>query len=263
MTLAATVEGIGLVGPGLAGWSASCAVLAAGAAYAPSPTVIPMPEALPATERRRSGKTVRLALAAGLEAARMAGREARGLAAIFASSGGESENCHAICEALAGADRLISPTRFHNSVHNAAAGYWGIATGAMAPSDAIAAYDASFAAGLLEALVRLASDPAQPVLLIAYDTPYPQPLHATRPITDSFAVALVLATGEGKDGARIEATLEERAAGTMDDPALEEVRRTIPAARALPLLRALARGTPGEATLEYLDGRSLRVRVRP
>ena len=263
MTLAATVEGIGLVGPGLAGWSASRAILAGSAPHAPGATVIPLPEALPATERRRSGKTVRLALAAGLEAARMAGHDAGTLAAIFASSGGESENCHAICEALASADRLISPTRFHNSVHNAAAGYWGIATGAMAPSDAIGAFDASFAAGLLEALVRLATDPGQPVLLIAYDTPYPHPLDVARPIADAFAVALVLAANGAKSGPRIEAELDDRAVEAMDDASLEAVRRGIPAARSLPLLRALALDATGEAALEYLDGRSLRVRVSP
>jgi len=263
MTLAATVEGVGLVGPGLAGWSAARERLAGREAFEAAATVIPSPELLPATERRRAGKTVKLALAAGLEAARMAGRDAGSLAAIFASSGGESENCHAICEALAGEDRLISPTRFHNSVHNAAAGYWGIATGAMVPSDALGAFDASFAAGLLEALVRLAADPAQPTLLIAYDTPYPPPLDAARPIADSFAVALVLARGDAKAGARIEAQLEERAADAMDDAALEGVRRGIPAARSLPLLRALAREAPCEVALEYLDRRVLRVRVQP
>jgi len=262
MTLAATVEGIGLVGPGLAGWSASRALLAQGP-YSAAPTAIPMPDALPATERRRSGKTVRLALAAGLEAARMAGRDAGTLAAIFASSGGESENCHAICEALAGDDRLISPTRFHNSVHNAAAGYWGIATGAMAPSDAIGAFDASFAAGLLEALVRLASDPAHAVLLIAYDTPYPQPLAAARPIADSFGVALVLSGRAAPGAPRIEARIEQRAPDTLDDAPLESVRMGIPAARSLPLLRALALDAPGEVALEYLGGRALCVRVQP
>ncbi|HZZ92055.1 MAG TPA: beta-ketoacyl synthase chain length factor [Usitatibacter sp.] len=262
MTLGATVEGIGLVGPGLAGWSASRERLAGREAFAAVPTVIPLPEALPATERRRAGKTVRLALAAGLEAAHMAGREARSLATIFASSGGESENCHAICEALAGADRLISPTRFHNSVHNAAAGYWGIATGAMAPADAIGAFDASFAAGLLEALVRLAANPAQAALLIAYDTPYPEPLHGARPIADSFATAFVLSSDAAR-GPRIEARIEERPAARMDDASLERVRAGIPAARSLPLLRALARNAASSVSLEYVDGQAVRVELRP
>jgi hypothetical protein len=261
MTLAATVEGIGLVGPGLAGWGASRERLAGMAPFEVAPTAIPSPEVLPANERRRAGKTIKLALAAGLEAARMAGLDAKDLPAIFASSGGEGENCHAICEALAGDDRLISPTRFHNSVHNAAAGYWGIATGAMAPSDAIAAYDASFAAGLLEALVRLACDPAKPTLLIAYDTPYPYPLSEVRPMADSFAVALVLAAGGGA-GPRIDARVEDGAPTAMKDAALESMRRSIPAARSLPLLRALAGGVPSTVALEYLEGRSLVLEVR-
>ena len=263
MTLAATVEGIGLVGPGLGGWTAAREVLAGRAPFMHAATVLPVPEALPATERRRAGKTVRLALGAGLEAARMAGRDAKTLAAIFASDGGENENCHAICEALAGDDRLISPTRFHNSVHNAAAGYWGIATGAMAPSDAIAAFDASFAAGLLEALVRLAADPAQPVLLIAYDTPYPEPLNSVRPIADSFAAALVLSAQAKERASRIEARLGTEAPTPLEEAALESVRTGIPAARSLPLLRALALDAPSSVALEYLGGQSLRVEVRP
>ena len=50
----------------------------------------------------------------------------------------------------------ISPTRFHNSVHNAAAGYWTIGAGCMQATTALSAYDATFAEGLLEALAQLA-----------------------------------------------------------------------------------------------------------
>ena len=261
MTLAARIEGIGLVGPGLAGWDAGRDALAGRAPYRPDPTAIPSPDALPATERRRAGKPVRLALAAGLAAARAAGREARDLAAIFAASTGDAENLHAICEALASEDRLISPTRFHNSVHNAPAGYWGIATGAMHAADSIAAFDASFAAGLLEALGRLAADPALPVLLVSYDAPYPEPLHATRPIADAFAVAFVLSASDR--GPRIAVGANDAPPEAMADPALEAVRTGIPAARALPLLARIARSEAGRTLVEYLDGRSLAVDFRP
>ena len=137
MRLAARIAGIGLVGPGLAGWSAGRETLAGRAPYTPSPTRLPAPEALPATERRRAGKCVKLALATGLEAVEAAGIAPARLTAIFASSSGDGENCHAICETLASDDRLISPTRFHNSVHNAPAGYWSIATGATASIDCL------------------------------------------------------------------------------------------------------------------------------
>jgi hypothetical protein len=261
MKLAATIEGIGLVGPGLTGWEQAREVLAGRAAYSSRPTILPAPEALPATERRRAGKSVKVSLAAGLEAARDAGREPRDLVAIFASSSGDGENCHSICETLATDERLISPTRFHNSVHNAPAGYWGIATGCMRSADCLGAYDASFGAGLLEGLARLAADPAQPVLVIAYDAPYPEPLQGARPIADSLAVALVLSAAPSAGRGRIEVELTRAAPSPMSDAAFEKLRRGIPAARSLPLLALLARGAPGEAVIEYLEGTSLHARV--
>jgi beta-ketoacyl synthase-like protein len=260
MRLAARIAGVGLVGPGLAGWSAARATLAGRAPYAPAPTRLAAPEALPATERRRAGKCVKLALATGLEAVQAACIAPAGLAAIFASSSGDGENCHAICETLASDDRLISPTRFHNSVHNAPAGYWSIATGATASVDCLGAYDASFGAGLLEALTRLAVEPAAPVVLVSYDAPYPEPLHGARPIPDAFGVAFVLEAANGA-GPSIEVAFTRDAAQPAAQAGLEDLRRAIPAARALPLLEVLAAGTSGNATLAYLDGLALRVKV--
>jgi hypothetical protein len=147
-------------------------------------------------------------------------------------------------------------------VHNAPSGYWGIATGATQAADSIAAFDASFAAGLLEALGRLAAQPAQPVLLIAYDAPYPEPLHATRPILDAFAVALVLAApSQSTRGPTIAIDTGAAEPDTVADPALESLRHGIPAARSLPLLALLAAEKRGRAVLEYLDGLSLAVTV--
>jgi hypothetical protein len=262
MRLQARVEGVGLVGPGLCGWDSSRGILGGREPYVPAPTVIPAPDALPAVERRRAGKIVKLALAAGLAAASASGRAARDLAAVFTSSTGDGDNLHAICETLASEDRLISPTRFHNSVHNAPSGYWGIATGAMHAADSVAAFDASFGAGLIEALGRVAADPDGAVVLISYDAPYPEPLNATRPIADGFAVALVLAApGSSSKGALIAvaAAGNDTAPTQLADPALESLRRSIPAARSLPLLALLASETPGKAVLEYLDGMAISI----
>jgi hypothetical protein len=262
MKLAARIEGVGVVGPGLASWPEAREILAGRAAYVPRPTVLPSPNALPPTERRRAGRCVRLSLAAGLEAAADAGRSARDLVAVFASSTGDGENCHMICEVLASDDRLISPTRFHNSVHNAPAGYWGIATGSTLAADCIAAFDASFGAGLLEALGRIATEPAQSVLLIAYDTPYPEPLHATRPLPDSLAIAFTLTapTPSGRGTRFTVETARDTPARLADSP-IEALRSSIPAGRALPLLALLARGGAGHTVIEYLDAFSLAVTV--
>jgi hypothetical protein len=265
-TLSATLAGVGLLGPGLADWPAAARVLAAGEPYAPQPTVVPPLECLPSAERRRTGTVVRLALHVGLEAMRRAHADPAVPAAVFCSSGGDGQNCHEICQVLASADRQISPTRFHNSVHNAAAGYWGIATGATAASNALCAHDASFAAGLLEALTQVAVEET-PVLLIAYDAPYPEPMRSVRPIPEAFGVALLLtparaAAGPAAPGTRLTAALSGAPAERLEDPQLEALRAAVPAARSLPLLARLARAAPGTTVIDYLEELQLRVEVQ-
>ncbi len=261
--LTAWVEGVGLVGPGLPDWPSAAQVLTGAAAYDPRPTVLPPLECLPSAERRRTGKIVRLALAAGLEATARAGAAAGEFPAVFSSSGGDGENCHEICQVLAGADRQISPTRFHNSVHNAASGYWGIATGATAASNALCACDASCGAGLLEALVQIRIDETA-VLLVAYDANYPEPMRSVRPIPDAFAVALLL-TPSARQGsmAQLTADLSEASAERLPDPQLEALRAQVPAARSLPLLRRIARSDRAAVVLDYLDSQRLRIEVSP
>jgi hypothetical protein len=254
---------VGLAGPGLSSWSEGEPPLAGSASWHPEPTVVPQPQCLPATERRRTPASVKLALAVGLEATANAGADPRGLATVFTSSGGDAQNCHEICEALAGSERLISPTRFHNSVHNAAAGYWGIATGATAASSALAAYDASFGAGLLEAVTQVHTE-GVPVLLVAYDTVQPEPLRRARPIAEAFAVALLLAPADTAAArARLRVRLSDAPVTVLADANLEALRAGVPAARSLPLLAALARRAAADVVLEYLKPQQLAVEVRP
>jgi hypothetical protein len=263
MSLGAFVRGIGLLGPGLPDWPQSVPVLAGRRDYAPQPTLLPTPVLLPATERRRTGRVVKLALAIASEAARDAGAAPAHLRSVFSSSGGDGHNCHEICQALAVEPREMSPTRFSNSVHNASAGYWSIATGATLASTVLCALDGSFCAGLLEALAQVSVDRA-PVLLVAYDTEYPEPLHAKRPVPDAFGIALVLTPDLGeRSAARLEAALDAGAPDTLEDSQLEALRRAVPAARALPLIRQLALGEPGRVVLEYLDVCNLAVEVVP
>ncbi len=261
--LTAWVEGLGLLGPGLSDWPAAAEVLAGRAPYAPRATVIPPLNCLPPAERRRTGKVVRLALTAGLEAVSRAGASAATLAAVFSSSGGDGENCQEICQVLAGPERQISPTRFHNSVHNAASGYWGIATGASAASNALCAYDASFGAGLLEALVQLRVEETA-VLLIAYDADYPEPMRSVRPIPQAFAVALLLTPAARRASlARLAVELSAAPAEELAEPQLEALRAEVPAARSLPLLSRIARREHGAVVIDYLETLRLRIEVSP
>ncbi|MDD2663207.1 MAG: beta-ketoacyl synthase chain length factor [Dechloromonas sp.] len=261
--LTAWIDGIGCLGPGLPDWPTTQAVLRGERPWVAEPTVLPAPAMLPAAERRRASRVVKLTLAAGMEAVAAAGADASTLATVFAASGADGYNCHALCEQLATDDRQISPTRFTNSVHNAAAGYWGIATRSMAPCQVLCAYDASFGAGLLDALAQVAAD-RQTTLLIAYDSEYPTPMHAKRDTPDCGAVALLLAPERSERSlARIGVAPTRDAADRLADPGLEGLRGTIPALRALPLLARLARGEAGRACLDYLPPMQLAVDVAP
>lgn len=263
MNLLAYVGGIGVLGPGLTDWEAVAAVLSGKVAYAPAPTVLHTPPVLPLAERRRTGRVVKLAVAVAVEATARARTKPAQLASVFSSSGGDGQNCHELCQALAREGREISPTRFANSVHNAAAGYWSIATGAKLESNVLCAFDASFCAGLLEALAQVAVD-GDSVLLVSYDVEYPEPMHAKRPIPDAFGAALVLTSQRDSTSlARIEATLGDAPADTMSQPPLESLRLSIPAARCLPLLRQLALEQAGRIVLDYLDVSQVVVGVEP
>lgn len=251
----AFIEGIGVLGPGLDSWSASAPILAGSQEYRPLPVRSPPNTLLPPNERRRAVPTVKLALAAGAEAFAASGRSAADTATVFTSSGGDGDTIHEILSMLASSDRVISPTRFHNSVHNTPAGYWGIATGSRAASTSLCCHDDSFVAGLLETTVQVTTG-HHPTALIAYDTTYPDPLNRVRPLGPPFAVSLVLAPQSTTSTlCRIELDLREGidAPSSMDSAVLETLRRATPAARSLPLLAALAQGIATELIFPYLS----------
>ena len=262
------IQGVGLLGPGLASWPSAQGMLRGDAPHVAAPTLLPLPARLPAAERRRAGAAIKLALAVADEAVAQSGLDPRQLATVFTSSSGEGTHCHALCETLASPHPVVSPTRFTNSVHNAAAGCWHIAVASQAASTSLCAFDASFAAGLLEA-ASVVRHTQQAVLLVASDSPYPEPLHSARPLQDHFAVALVLqpqATPTMLAGLCIEfARIDDPAAPSRCAGAgFESLRAGTPAAAALPLLEALARGAAGQRVrLELPPGAGVWVTLEP
>lgn len=259
------IQGIGLLAAGLEGWCAGRAVLAGAEPFAP--VVVPDPEAalLPPNERRRSSDCVRWAVHVAQEAIVQSGLDPREVPTVFASSGGEMGVLDTLCRTLSLPDRLISPTLFHQSVHNTAAGYWGIATSCQQSSTALSCYDDSFAAGLLEA-VTFVSVEQRPVLLVAYDLAVPAPLNEARPITIGFAIALVLVPPSDSALATMQLRLEEadqEDVRGLQDAALERVRLDNPAARSLLLLRAIATGGSQRVILDLLDSQQLVLDLDP
>jgi Beta-ketoacyl synthase, N-terminal domain len=242
-----------VLAPGLEGWPAATRVLSGEAPFTPTPVQRPAVSLLPPAERRRCAPSVAWALAVAQEAVAHSGLDASAFAVVFASSDGDGDIVHRLCTALATPPGAVSPTDFHNSVHNAATGYWSIGAHSQAASTAICAYDGSFAAGLLEAACQIASE-KRPVLLVAVDLPYPEPLAPHRPVRYGFAAALALVP-EG----HLDISLEEGVATRFPD-SLQSFEGNA-AAAAMLLLTALVR--PGEALVRLpLAERTLQVHKR-
>lgn len=238
--LSAVIEGIGYWSRGLPSWEAARAFALGGAEVADAPSR-PSPLLLAANERRRAPETVAVALDVALAACQAAGRDPAALPSVFASSHGDMAITDYMCSTLASEPRTISPTRFHNSVHNAAAGYWTIGAGAMRPATALSALEASFAQGLIEALVQLAAgDDA--VLLVGYDGAATGPLARVAASRGLLGAALVLARPNRRGAARgplLRAWLGDGEAGVGDGKL--SARETGNASAAmLPLFDALA-----------------------
>jgi hypothetical protein len=235
------VEGIGVWSPQLANFAALQALLAGDTP--PLPAARPAAERLPSNERRRAPESVLLAVEVAGQAVTNSGRDAATLACVFTSGHGDQAITDYMCATLAQAPAELSPTRFHNSVHNAPAGYWTIATGCHAPSTALAAQRASFGAGLLEAVSQVLAD-ERAVLLVCSDTGGSGPLGEVTGCTQSFGCALVLAPQQSAASvARLRLTVGARGAddGELPEP-LAGWRQGNAAAAALPLLLLLARG---------------------
>lgn len=256
----ARIEGIGFWSKGLPSWSDAAAFAHAGTLRENAPAR-PSPQLLAANERRRAPESVAVALEVALAACQAAGRDPATLPSVFASTHGDLGITDYMCETLAGDDpAAISPTRFHNSVHNAAAGYWTIGAGCMHPSTALSAYAASFAQGLLEALMQLATG-HDAVLLAAYDTGASGPLVAISNTTGTLGGALVLGKGEG-GGRRLRAYLDDGAAPPAEG-ALAKREAGNAMHPMLPLFDALAHEAAATLSLDAGAGRVLMIELDP
>jgi hypothetical protein len=258
------IHAVSVCGPGLDDWPRSRPILAGSQEYVWREAIPNMPSILPANERRRVGAAVRLALTIAQQAHEMAGLAPGSISSVFATSNGDGAVMHAMLQSLA-ADEAVSPTQFHNSVHNAAAGYWSIATGSQQPASCLAGHDATPAAALLKVLATVRAT-QQPQLLCIYEASMPPPLDAKRPTRGLFGAGLVIAPQVGETTlARLSVAYQPGVAVEGDMPsltALHALARGNSAAQLLPLLEAVARNVPATFCLALLES-SLRVRVQP
>ncbi len=279
---AAFVDGISLWTPALPGWDRAAAALRGDPqAPAPSPAQVsaqmpvrPAPAGMAANERRRAPDSVLVALLVAEQALAMSGlsapseapgREARALPSVFTSAHGDLPILDALMRTLADEPALLSPTRFHHSVHNAPSGYWAMASGSHAASTALAAYEHSFGAGLLEALAQLVTE-ERPVLLAGCDTEAPGPLASVNRSRGLLGAALVLAPQPGPHSiCSLHWRLGPTHAPGCTDPTAGRFAglASNALADALPLFEALALGGAAELSMRCGPAVALQISLQP
>jgi hypothetical protein len=256
-------EGVAFWASRLPSWDIARAVIR-GEQPAPEAAVSrPAPTLLGPTERRRAPDTVALALEVAARACTAAGRSPTELPAVFASTHGDLQISDYMCATLVETPSLISPVKFHNSVHNAAAGYWSIGTSSHTPYTAISAFHHTFGAGLLEAVVQIACE-QQPVLYVAFDIEAKGALSTMAPSRGLLGVALVLAPASAARPGGRHLTLhvaDEPCEATSPRSAAAALVADNALAPCMPLLEALAADAPAALSLTLGERTALNIRV--
>ena len=257
----AFVDGIAFWAPRTPGWDIARPVLRGERLANPQPAPRPAPGILAATERRRAPDTVAIALEVAVRACESAGTDPRELPSVFACTEGDTAISDYMCETLARTPTLISPIRFHNSVHNAAAGYWSIGTGCTQPYTALTAHRDTFGEGLLEALVQ-AEAGGRPTLLVAYDIESRGPLATMAPSRGIVGAGLVLAPAAGdRSMARLRWRAVPGSERTVVEPRNAELVAGSAMAHCLPFLETMAQEQDRRIRLGLSPSLSLEIQL--
>jgi hypothetical protein len=195
---------------------------------------------LPPSLKRRTSVATKTAFAAAERACTSACIKPSALPTIFTSSLGEIEVTDRLCSDIGHGNYPLSPTRFHNSVHNTASGYWSIAVGSTHPAMAMSGYEDSLALGLLEAWSQLQCITDQ-LLLVCYEEMPPELL---LPDNDWFgcAVAFVLSNRAGSG-----CTLSKPTTIQQSDDA--HLPFSLPVLAAIDLLKAIEQNVTGRVRI--------------
>lgn len=228
----------------------------------------PKPQIIPANERRRAPLPVRLAVESSWQASQMAELDPKELSCVFVSGFGDTQLTDYMCKVLAGESKELSPTKFHNSVHNAAAGYWTISTGCEKAANSVAGFENSVSMTLLEGMIQCIEED-KPILLTFFDAAVSEILTDIMGPGDSFSCSIVIVpesfSHQSDYAKKITATLEQ---ASCEWPALNDCSDVIktsytnnPSARVVPLLELLISESNSTIELPLSEQTALSVRV--
>lgn len=260
------LDGIGIEAPGLSTWSQSVNVLRGESPFHFEKKILPVATLIPENERRRASDTIHLAVHVADEAVKNAKVNPKSLINVFSSFRGALKIVHHICNALTLPDHPVSPTQFHNSVYNAPASYWSIATGTRGSSTSLACAEFSFAAALLSAVAHVSTQ-QQGVLLVMYDVESPKPFHKQYAIEFNCGIALALMpTQSGNSLTKLDINFRSRRTREMNlklIPSLEKLIIGNASAQPLLILSAVAKQISCVLSYNYLEKSAVEVKIQP
>ncbi|AVP98932.1 hypothetical protein C7S18_17875 [Ahniella affigens] len=256
------IKSVALHAPYAPNWAAAKALLQGAAEKPEARSARPQNTVLAPTERRRAPDTVAIALYLAETACAEAGISPQTLCSVFASCYGDLAISDYMCDTLASAPNMISPTKFHNSVHNAAVGYWTIGTNCMRASTALCANQATFAEALLETAVQVQSS-QEPVLLVCYDIEARGPMAEVCASPIAMGHALVLSPEPLGGEARLQLSIADSALPGLPTNVLRDWHPGHPLTQSLDLFAAFVQPAPAALSFPLSSGRQLHVQVQP
>ena len=233
------VRGIGLWTPGSPDAASWCSA-------DPDPEVEkPLAPLLSGSLRRRATWLTRIAIDAMGQASEQAGCDPVHTPSVWATAHGEHSTAIAILAMMHRGEGKLSPTAFHNSVHNSASGYASIAAGNTAPSTTLTGGSELVASSFLEAQCLLEAG-GRDVLLVLADEPLQSPFERSG---SHNALALAFCLSHDAGGAL--ATLSGLRRAEVAPAKRHERFGSLYVSAALPLLERIVLGRPGTVALEF------------
>ncbi|MFA6698583.1 MAG: beta-ketoacyl synthase chain length factor [Thiomicrospira sp.] len=257
----AFINSVGLQAPGLEGWQDSAAILRGERPYQFQPLSPYSPAFLPANERRRTTDTIRLGLRSAQDTlGAYLGEMPASIPTLFACVDGDTEISAKMTAAILADEPMVSPIHFHNSVHNAPAGYWMIGQKNRAPSSSISVGEYQLANSFVEAITQL-SEGWEALLLVMYDLPIDPIIETYQPDMHAFGVGFLLSLNQNEHTlAELNLQVNQQA---CPSPSPCKWFGANQSAQVLPLLKGLARGEAGEQICALSPALSLRLHWTP
>ena len=197
--------------------------------------------------RRRATSQTRAAIEVFDQVVSRAGWDGSTVFALWGTAHGEHATSISMFEGMARGEGKVSPTQFHNSVHNAAGGYASIAEKNTMTSTTLTGGGELVMSGFLEASSLLRAG-GHEVVLIFFDEPLQGPF-AVPGMEAGLAVGFGLTNSEEGAMAKLEGFGRAAAEGVHSVPPYEGMH----IAAALPLLEHVVAGHPGRVALQ-IDG---------